>query len=427
MKTEYFLQLNNQIIMEEAKPDVRVQDFLVHCFYNVSESSFLLSQDENGSCIEYHFSPHQVNNKDEQYLVIYLTYSCERKTRNQAAKMLDIADFDFIRKMKTYENKYHIIRLYDERSIFFCSKAYPIFCLFESKLRCLILKILTKAFGSLWEEVTIAEALKEDLKKKNKIKIEDLKKEASGVLYEMDYGLLIKFLFKPYRSLIAEDRIDQLLNDPQLANKDVEEIRKALSEIKQKSNWERYFSDIKIDNLNNDLKSISQQRNKIAHSKLYTFNDYSKDNAMVSSFIKRLDAAITSIEVKTIVPEVAIATTGSLFALDFSGATTIARTLANALANFAPIASKANAGMEKVLTQVAAASALARDLGKGFEKTLQLFSQIFVYDEDFLEQTDAELNEDSEIKQEENQQNDSTVVEDVCNQDDSESKDHKKE
>lgn len=314
MKIEYLLQLKKEPSVKNVELDARIRNALEQCFHGVTADSFSLSEKENKYRVQYHFVEHRVNIKNDPNLLIYMTFSYESKRQDHTARVLDNADLRFIRHINLGDSKYCIIRIYDERSIYYCIRAYPMFCSFESKLRCLILKMLTKIFGYLWAKETISPELRPDLEKR--VQSSNDEKLATDALYEMDYNVLVKFLFTPYRAVTTDARIDELLADSQLETKKIVGFRNILEEIKLASNWQRFFKDIEINKPEETLTQISKQRNKIAHSKHYTFNDYSSDSKMVLNLIKQIDQAIRTVEVKPISNADALAAVGSL--VDFN-------------------------------------------------------------------------------------------------------------
>ncbi len=310
MKIEYLIQIKEERSAENLSPKISIQNALKLCFLDVKTDTFIINDTHKDIPIHFVLDEHNVKLEDSILPVIYLKFESNLKGKEQNAKLLDQADSSFMHRVNCGEIRFLIIKLYDERSIHYCIKAYPLFCKFESKLRCLILKLLTKTFGCMWPQETLSQELRNGLREK--VRSDKNEIIASEAIYEMDYSELIKFLFSPFRAITTDSKIERLLNDGQLELKNTAEIRTILEEIRLTSNWDRFFKEIEIDDLQDTLKNISKQRNKIAHSKEYKLSDFQSDKVTISTFISQIDRAIKLIELKPISTQDAIATVGSL-------------------------------------------------------------------------------------------------------------------
>jgi hypothetical protein len=325
MKIEYLLQLKKEPAGKNLNVEARVRNALKSCFFCVTSKSFLAFEENKESQIEYSFAEHKIEKEGTIALLIYLTLFLEGNITMKSVGFIDQADSRFMSNVNLGDSKFHITRLYDDRSIYFCIKAYPYFCRLESKLRCLILKLLTKTFGNLWAKETLSQEIRMSLIQR--IKSDQVEKMASEAIYEMDYSVLKSFLFEPYRTIESNEIIDLLLSENAYQAKTTEEIGEILRKGALKSNWDRYFVDVHFDNLDETLTSISIQRNKIAHSKYYSADDYSSDSIALKEFIKQVDVAIGAIEVKSIMADDAAATLSSFLLLDYPGLKTMAKSL----------------------------------------------------------------------------------------------------
>jgi len=172
-------------------------------------------------------------------------------------------------------------------------------------MRQLIFKIMTKAFGSLWVEKTISEEIKNNLKKMISIYYPDIAKDKVSrdekiieeALYQMDISELEKFLFEESREIDPSILIDSNLTQGSLNNMDKDEIIAVIDKGRLKSLWERFFaSKIPIENPKSKISELRILRNKVAHSKPFSLNDYKKAEELHDQFISHLENAIENIE-----------------------------------------------------------------------------------------------------------------------------------
>jgi len=350
MKIEYLLQLKKEPAGKNLNVEARVRNALKSCFFSVTSESFLVFEENSESQIEYRFAEHKIEKDGITALLIYLTLFLESNITMRSVGYIDQADSRFMSNVNLGDSKFHITRLYDDRSIYFCIKAYPYFCRLESKLRCLILKLLTKTFGNLWAKETLSQEIKKGLIQR--IKSDQVEKMASDAIYEMDYGVLKSFLFDPYRTIESGEIIDLLLSENAYQAKTTEEIGEILRRGALKSNWERYFMDVHFESLDETLTNISKQRNKIAHSKYYSADDYSSDSIALKEFIKQIDVAIGAIEVKSIMADDAAATLSSFLSLDYPGLKTMAQTLLEVIQKNLPDKEQISRNFSAILTAV---------------------------------------------------------------------------
>ena len=271
------------------------------CFSAVTNKEITYQVGKAEYRIKYSYAEHKIEGQIENSKLCYLTFESNQRT-DIAAKQLDAAYYILATKINKCSTKFDIITLYDERSIYFSTRAYPLFCEFETKLRCLILKLLTKSYGVLWADRTLPDEIK--VKVKENLRGADIHKLASEAIFAMDFSALNDFLFQGYRTVKSDEIIDTYLSREKLAQYDPEKICEILEMARAKSNWERYFAEkFPTINLEEDLSIIRISRNNIAHNKKYTGNEYKDDKKRISGFCKMFDAAIDYIEVKPITIE----------------------------------------------------------------------------------------------------------------------------
>ncbi len=301
MKIEYILVLKEKNSPKTISIKPRIQNILKKCYDNVGTNSFEIKYKRINYVIHYECATHRTDS-DGNSTVYYLTFSYGTSENEITASVLDFVHTCFNSKINTGEMKFHVTISYDERALYFCARAYPYFSEFESKLRSLILKLLTQTFGTLWAQKTLTEDQIRKLKEKTHGG--SFEKIASEALYEMDFSSLESYLFAKIREVSPEYIIDNYLDYDSLKELDIDKISSILDWARPKSNWERYFADkIVIEQLEEKLTIIREERNKVAHIKHYSKKDFDEDKLILCRFNLKLDEAIRSIEVSNLTIE----------------------------------------------------------------------------------------------------------------------------
>ncbi len=235
MKIEYILVLKEKNNPKTTNIKPRIQKVLKKCYDNVSANSFIIKYKRTDYVIDYECVTHRTHTEGNNSAVYYLTFSCGASNNETIASVLDSVHGCFMSKINSGESKFHVTISYDERALYFCSRAYPYFIEFESKLRCLILKLLTQTFGTLWAQKTLTEEQIRTIKEKTHGG--NLERIASEALYEMDFSTLEAYLFAKTRKVSPEHVIDNDLNPNLLEELDTDRIGAILDLARPKSNW----------------------------------------------------------------------------------------------------------------------------------------------------------------------------------------------
>jgi len=297
MKIEFLIQLKKDA---NAKKNFRykLKEVLNCCFTNVTKDTFEFTEKNENLYLSYNINQYKITTSDEQGDICFFSVETDMNGR-KAARALDIASELLTAKINEGADKFSIMLLYDERSKYFSIKAYPYFCEFETKLRCLVLKILTKSFGVLWAKTTLTPDVKKTLIER--LRGSDYNKIAQEAIFEMDYNLLHSFLFAGYRSVQPEDVVDIHLSNDRILDLNINDIKRIVEQARLKSNWERYFEkEVIVPELDIKLEEIREDRNRIAHNKKYVEKDYIKDRSIINCLCKQFDEAIEKIEKQSI-------------------------------------------------------------------------------------------------------------------------------
>ena len=160
---------------------------------------------------------------------------------------------------------YDIIKTYDDVSSYYCNMLYPKLDEFDRKMRLLLYNTYYLVYGSDFPYRFNYYSHGEKLKKRGKNT--DINVLCSdNIFYAYDYSQLIDILFVHKRP--APDGTE-------------------------KTDWELYFADkIQFSEPKEDVEEIKDFRNKVAHCKLFSKNDYEKMVALLDKYCTAFDKAI---------------------------------------------------------------------------------------------------------------------------------------
>ena len=160
---------------------------------------------------------------------------------------------------------YDIIKTYDDVSSYYCNMLYPKLDEFDRKMRLLLYNTYYLVYGSDYPYRFNYYSHGEKLKKRGKNT--DINVLCSdNIFYAYDYSQLIDILFVHKRP--APDGTE-------------------------KTDWELYFADkIQFAQSEQDIREIKQFRDKIAHCKLFSKNDYIRTASLLDEYCTALDTAI---------------------------------------------------------------------------------------------------------------------------------------
>lgn len=217
----------------------------------------------------------------------FLELICKERI-NRCISALKKVDASFF--CSEQQKYYHAIRDYDGISESFCERLYPKYAKFERNLRSLILFILTKAYGSNWQTKTVSKEL-----------LKEIKENAHGnvslneVLENMDFGKLEDYLFKK-RDVDYSSIINEKLSEKCLKELEKVEICAIIEEMRPTSLWERHFEEYGSQEYwKQGITKIHKMRNKVAHQKTISNEEFTIASREVNRFNRDLAHAIEGI------------------------------------------------------------------------------------------------------------------------------------
>lgn len=287
MKTEYLIPINKE------------NDIATSC---TSFNHLLMSNngidikdsqiDYNGLTFKYVLQDNSIS--DTNIICYHITIECS------------IPDSDFDTKsdtVKTYLELLKIVRstftkcteefeiLWDDVSYLCSQKAYPLIYEIENLMRKLLTKFMLINVGSKWEKENIPSKIKKSKNKEKDINV------GNGLLYQLDFIELSTFLFEPYS-------LKSSINDLKRNIDNQTDISYSLLEnYFQKSNWERYFSNVvtvENEHLSKKWQELYALRCKIAHNNSFSTSDYDKVKSIVDDLKPSIEAAINELDKITV-------------------------------------------------------------------------------------------------------------------------------
>lgn len=198
----------------------------------------------------------------------------------------------FLRAFRTniqqLDIEFHVI--WDDISLYYAEKAYPLIHEIENLMRKLIMKFMVTKLGLGWVDETVPKQIKDIISRK-----EGRREGQTNFLYQIDFLDLSKFLLEPY------------------SNSEILELRNKLGRIKDlselsldylngfvpKSNWQRYFSTVIFydgERFKRKWDDLYQLRNKIAHNNTFTSSDYKNVVEIVDELGKKIREAVDKLD-----------------------------------------------------------------------------------------------------------------------------------
>ena len=292
MKIEYmFIGKKSEDRIPQKKD---ITKSLEKCFDNVTKNSFTIKPKRKTYTINYCVNSCASEGANEKFPVYDVVVMIDTEENFKCAELLDIVN-SIISTCSDIRKNYNIVITLNEMSGYYAKKIYPSFFSFESKLRCLVYKILIKIFGCKWIDATMQQQFYEQMQKK--IAIEEGSNSHARIiekaLDEMTYYELEAFLFSENREIDADEFLHTLENKEDLDEMTKEELINFVTSNQKKSIWDKYFKDkVLIDDLKDKLEILRIERNKVAHCKKFTKEDYDKAQELLKELIEKLDLAL---------------------------------------------------------------------------------------------------------------------------------------
>ena|ERR1044071_3364266 len=231
--------------------------------------------------VPYQIKPGKVEGKDQRFFHLKLSFSGVED---------DVEMFTGLLKAirSTIKNsKGEVETLWDDVSIYYSGKSYPLINKIENLMRKLITYFMLTNVGKEWVDETSPKIVKEAISKSKR-------QEYVNVLHQIDFSHLGDFLFKTYQTRHASELYKRIDDAQRLEDLILEELK----EFKEKSNWDRYFFKI-VKCTNEYLKTrwedLYKLRCMIAHNAIIGRVEFEKVNKLVGEVGEHLQTAIDNL------------------------------------------------------------------------------------------------------------------------------------
>ena len=218
----------------------------------------------------------------------FLTISSDGNIRETAKNIENMAiDINTSGILKYF----HILKIYDGLSEYYCKKLYPKYAQYERKLRYMILIIVTKAYGAGWIENTVDENAKQSISGRAHNSFSNLKMDE--ILEYLELGEIENYLFLP-PDIDVKMCLEKEFTPEKIDSLGKEEICLLLDKIRNpKCLWERVFTEIcDVNEWKKYMKDIHNIRNSVAHQKKITPKQYYDTLKQLNNTNCELDSAI---------------------------------------------------------------------------------------------------------------------------------------
>ncbi len=225
----------------------------------------------------------------------YLSLEYKRKINDE---IIDIYEEFEDKLIKITKDNFIIINSYDQVSEYYCNKIFPSLNNFERLLRLLLFNTYLFQFGKSYTEQMSQETtikVRETIGKQRKL-YQNKGKQDPLTLYfcELELHQIQDILFIPKYTQHEEIKLTRLLEktDDFSKLKDLE-IRTIIEDLKPKSDWDRFFSNIvNIDNIKDNIDKIRKYRNIVAHCKYFRYEQFSELSITLDCTNKAINEAI---------------------------------------------------------------------------------------------------------------------------------------
>lgn len=218
----------------------------------------------------------------------FLTISSDGNIRETAKNIENMAiDINTSGILKYF----HILKIYDGLSEYYCKKLYPKYAQYERKLRYMILIIVTKAYGAGWIENTVDENAKQSISGRAHNSFSNLKMDE--ILEYLELGEIENYLFLP-PDIDVKMCLEKEFTPEKIDSLEKEEICLLLDQIRNpKCLWERVFTEIgDVNKWKKYMKDIHDIRNSVAHQKKISPKQYYDTLKQLNNINCELDSAI---------------------------------------------------------------------------------------------------------------------------------------
>lgn len=191
-----------------------------------------------------------------------------------------------------YKTDGKLFVLWDDISLFYASRAYPIIHELENLMRKLITKFMFTRLGMDWGDTAIPKELRATVERSRRNS-----NTAVSILHMTDFIHLANVLFDEYQIPSDGEKLlyRKLKNVDKIEDLDLSQMRSLIP----RSNWSRYFSpvvDCEDDFLKKRWKRLYELRNLVAHNNSMSKQEYEEMNQIAAEIRRPIEAAINKLD-----------------------------------------------------------------------------------------------------------------------------------
>lgn len=250
----------------------------------------------SGKRFNYSLTSNNVKWDKRKEVVFYFAVSTESNNEKDADL---IEAFDaFIRRVNSECGNHFVINtIWDDASIYYAKKLYPMIAEVENLLRKIIYLFMINIAGSAWFESTVPGDVKKSISNAlDKDKHSDPTSNADQ-LYHADFVQLGAFFFHSYPIKPVDSNAIRKIQDMVINHVDVDKLMETLDLYEHKSNWDRYFAEkIAVQNLSEKWDSLYYYRNKVAHTKRLNKKEYLEATRLIKELTVAFNECLTHVE-----------------------------------------------------------------------------------------------------------------------------------
>lgn len=239
----------------------------------IDEENIRVSQKD----VRYKIEMHEIEEVRE--IVFQLTLEAEQGKEEDRVCALESVE-GVLRRINEELGLFQINTIWDDVSMYYGRKLYPMMTEIESLLREIIYLFMIKNVGSKWLKEQSPKEVKDAIQKTlSKNQITASYPDTDALIYA-DFITLGYFFFSKYPLKSDYQRMIQDLKKKE--NYTEEKLNEIIEQYESKSNWERYFADkITIEGLSEKWGKLYEYRNKVAHTKKIVKRDYEEARKII--------------------------------------------------------------------------------------------------------------------------------------------------
>jgi uncharacterized protein YutE (UPF0331/DUF86 family) len=237
---------------------------------------------KNSLKLGYEVKTNKVEGKEQRFFHVKVTFDGDDKDVEEYTKILRSVRGTVHRAGGQPET------LWDDVSLYYSYKAYPLIHKIENLMRKLIAYFMLTTVGKEWVAEASPVIVREAIDKSKR-------KQYLDVLHQIDFIHLGDFLFKAYQTKDVPKLFDAIIKAKKLEDLNLDDLKGYIG----KSNWERYFSKFVAcsdEYLDKRWKQLYDLRCMVAHNVLIGKSDYDKIVQLVSEVEEYLQKAIDNID-----------------------------------------------------------------------------------------------------------------------------------